>query len=75
MTVFDSFSSLVGRKMQEKVALVIAEVGHNLAHGSATMSDPNLTAQKYSEQLGYVRGLNDCLAFLHELEDEVQGRG
>ena len=70
-----SFDSTVGRLLKQKVELHIQQIATNLAYGSAMMATPESTGQKYSEELGYVRALNDALAFVAEIEDELQGRG
>ncbi len=74
----ESFSSLdttLGRMLAQRLAGQIAEVAWNLAYGSAMMKDPALTAQKYSEELGYVRALTESLDFCRQIEDELLGRG
>ena len=75
IAIRDSFDSAIARSLALKLAEQIKIVGHNLAHGSAMMATPDLTAQKYSEELGYVRALNDVLAICHELEEDFHGRG
>lgn len=72
---FGSLDTTLGRLLAQKVATQIADVAWNLAYGSAMMKDPTLTAQKYSEELGYVRALTESLDFCREIEDDLLGRG
>lgn len=75
VAIRDSFDSAVARSLALKLGELIADIGAGLAIGSAMRETPQLTAQRYSEELGYVRALKDVLAFCREIEEELHGRG
>lgn len=73
-----SLSSFESRFHQLLVKRVDAEADATarlMAQGKARGSDAADTAQKYSDLVGYVRGLQKALQFCEEIEADLLGRG
>lgn len=69
-----TFDSLVARSLEKKIQQITLDLGLSLASGSCMMDDPMKVAMKYNQEIGYIRGLQDALVFVAELEDDIQGR-
>lgn len=69
-----TFDSVVARSFEKRIQLIVAELGLKLIEGSSMDVDPMKLAMKYNQEIAYVRGLQDSLVFLREVEDDLQGR-
>lgn len=69
-----SFESRFHQLLVKRVEEEADAIARLMAQGKARGSDAADTAQKYSDLVGYVRGLSKALAFCQEIESDLLGR-
>lgn len=72
---YTSFESVLHELTQERISMLIAEIGAQLGDGSARKATAGETTAAYHEEIGRIRGLREAQNICNEVATDLRREG